>query len=48
MDFVNSEDFPAELTTSVTNLEHAITAMESCVEKLIAVPLTETHKQVGS
>jgi hypothetical protein len=47
MNFVNSEDFPAELTTSVTNLEHAVTAMEACVEKLIAVPLTETHKQVG-
>ena len=44
---MNFQDFPAELTTSITNLEHAITAMEACVEKVIAVPLNETHKQVG-
>jgi hypothetical protein len=47
MNFIKSEDFPAELITTVTNFEHAITAMEACVEKLIAVPLTETHKQVS-
>lgn len=39
-------DLPAEVKSVMSDLQEAITDMELTVEKLIAIPLSETHAQV--
>lgn len=39
-------DLPAEVKSVMSDLQEAITDMELTVEKLIAIPLSETHAQL--
>ena len=46
MEWTTAEGFPQEMSSNVQHLDIALTEMESVVDRLVSVPLSEAHLNV--